>query len=135
MELEHTIKLGMEYKLNRLVELKDTSEYFGSGKVVVFATPCMILMMEQAAMLAVHNELPSGFTTVGLTVNIEHCAPTPVGEVVNAKAVLKEIDGRRLLFDVEAWNDKEVIGRGTHARFIVYKEKFMKKMNDKFGID
>lgn len=129
--MEHNIKVGMEYQLNKLVEQKDTAEYYGSGNVAVYATPCMISQMEQAAMLAVQQSLEKGCTSVGTKVNIEHCAATPTGMVVNTKAVLKEIDGRRLVFDVEAWDNKEIIGRGTHERFIIAKDRFMARVNEK----
>lgn len=131
--MEFNIGVGMTYEVERTVTHDATADFLMSGQALVFATPIMIMMMEQAAILAVYDRLGDGFATVGTVVNVEHCAPTPVGMRVWAKAVLKEIDGRRLVFDVTARNETEIIGRGTHERFIIEQQKFIDKANLKFG--
>lgn len=125
------LEAGITYEIERIVTPDVTAEAFGSGEVKVFATPIVILSMEQAAYFAVQDYLEDGAATVGTKVNIEHIAATPEGMKVRTKATLTEVDGRRLLFDVEAWDEKELIAVGKHERFIIYKEKFMAKANSK----
>lgn len=103
----------------------NTAVAYGSGGVKVFATPAMIGLMERAALTSVQPYLEEGLTTVGIRVDVEHLAATPVGMRVAATSRLTEIDGKRLVFQVEAGDEKELIGRGIHERFIVAEEKFL----------
>ncbi|MCL2415614.1 MAG: thioesterase family protein [Defluviitaleaceae bacterium] len=125
------MEIGTSYTIEKIVENEHTAHHYGSGSVFVYATPCMILHMEMAASLAVAPLLQEGITTVGTVVNIEHLAATPVGMKIKATAVLKEIDERRLVFIVEAYDEKGIIGRGTHERFIINTAKFMERTNAK----
>lgn len=106
----------------------DTAAVIGSGDLPVLATPRMVAGMEQAAMQAVAVALPEGSTTVGTQVAIEHLRATPVGATWTAVATLVKVDGRALHFEVEASDDKGVIGRGTHTRFVVEVARFMSKL-------
>ncbi|MCL2396659.1 MAG: thioesterase family protein [Defluviitaleaceae bacterium] len=115
----------MKYTAERIVEAKDTAVAIGSGEVEVFATPAMILLMEEAARLAVQPALPTGSTTVGTVVNVQHLAATPVGMKVRATATLTEINGRRLVFEVEATDEKGIIGKGIHERAVIDIQRFM----------
>ncbi len=108
-----------------------TAASYGSGLVPAFATPAMVGLMEGAAFDATRSYLDAGQTTVGMEVNIRHLAATPVGMRVRARAVLTRVDGRRLYFDVEAWDEVEKIGEGTHARMIVDSARFNAKFNAK----
>ncbi|OAT80689.1 thioesterase family protein [Desulfotomaculum copahuensis] len=103
----------------------NTAVAYGSGGVKVFATPAMIGLMEKAALTSVQPYLAEGLTTVGIRVNVEHLAATPIGMQVFATSRLTEIDGKRLVFQVEARDEMEIIGRGVHERFIVAEEKFL----------
>lgn len=123
--MEFNIKLGMIAKLEKTVTEKDTAKEFGSGAALVFATPMMIGLMEGAAMNAVKDYLPEGFSTVGTSVNIKHISATPVGKKVWAEAEIVEIDRKRLVFKVEAFDEDKKIGEGTHERFIIDEAKFM----------
>lgn len=123
--MEFNIKLGMIAKLEKTVTEKDTAKEFGSGAALVFATPMMIGLMEGAAMNAVKDYLPEGFSTVGTSVNIKHTSATPVGKKVWAEAEIVEIDRKRLVFKVEAFDEDKKIGEGTHERFIIDEAKFM----------
>ena len=123
--MEFNIKLGMIAKLEKTVTEKDTAREFGSGAALVFATPMMIGLMEGAAMNAVKDYLPEGFSTVGTSVNIKHISATPVGKKVWAEAELIEIDRKRLVFNVYAFDEDKKIGEGTHERFIIDEAKFM----------
>lgn len=121
------IRQGLKHTSQLVVADSDTAISVGSGDMPVLATPRMMALMENAAMLAVAVELHDGETTVGGHIESSHLAPTPVGATVTATATLKEIDGRKLHFDIEAWQGDTLIGRGTHLRFIVNRDRFMSK--------
>ena len=122
---------GLELTKSTAVTEEMSAVTMHSGGLHVFATPMMIALMEEAALECVDGYMDDGMTTVGTRVDIEHLSPTPVGCTVRARAVLSEIDRRRLVFTVEAHDEKGIIGRGTHERFIVDKEKFEKKCESK----
>ncbi|TET51393.1 MAG: thioesterase, partial [Actinomycetota bacterium] len=109
----------------------NTALKFGSGKVDVFGTPAMIALMEEASINTVDKNLPEGFATVGIELNIKHIAATPKGMNITASAELTEIDGRRLVFKVEAFDEVEKIGEGTHKRYIIELEKFRERAQGK----
>ena len=110
-----------------------TAAAVGSGMLPVFATPSMIELIEKAAAESVAAGLDPGMTTVGTRLDIAHTAATPVGMAVLAEAELSEIDGRRLVFTVRAFDEAGEIGSGTHERFIVNAEKFLAKAEAKKG--
>lgn len=107
------------------VDGTNTAVACGSGGVPVFATPAMIALMEKASLTSVESLLESGMTTVGTHIDVGHLAATPVGMRVVAHSELVGVEGRRLLFRVEVRDEVEVVGRGTHERFVVPVEKFM----------
>lgn len=114
------------YHISTLVVTPDlTARVAGSGDMDVLATPVMTALMENAAMLAVSGELSEGNTTVGGHIESSHLHPTPVGRTITARATLHEVDGRKLLFDVEAYDGETLIGKGTHLRFIVDRGRFL----------
>ncbi|KAB3534406.1 thioesterase [Alkaliphilus pronyensis] len=121
------LKIGMKSKIEIIVKQKDTAEEFGSGGVKVLATPLMIGLMEKAAMEAVDPHLPTGLATVGTNVNVSHLGATPVDMKAYATAELIDINGKKLTFKVEAFDEKEMIGKGTHDRYIIDLEKFISK--------
>ncbi len=125
------LTIGLSYELSEEVTKEKLASTKGSGGLDVFATPEMITMMEKAALLAVSKQLPEGDTTVGTAVNIKHTSPTLPGSTVRVTAALTEIDGRRLLFEVKAFDEAGEIGSGTHERFIVTAERFLEKAEKK----
>ena len=105
-----------------------TATSMGSGDLPVLATPAMMALMENAAMLAVAPHLPEGSTTVGGHISASHIKPTPVGETVTATATVTKVDGKKIEFEVKAhWGDV-LLGEGSHLRFIVDREKFMSRL-------
>lgn len=122
------MKEGASYTSTMRVVAETTADYIGSGDLAVLATPAMCALMENAAMLAVAPHLEAEQTTVGTALNIEHMRATKIGEVVTATAVLAEINGRELKFNIAARDGVGVIGEGTHTRFVVNREKFMSKL-------
>lgn len=125
----------MEFNFNKdlkfseiTVSSNDTANYYGSGDLDVYATPAMTALMENAAMNCVNQELPDGFTTVGIEINVRHIRATPVGVKVRAEALLEKVEGKKLIFKVEAYDDMGKIGEGIHKRYIVNSEEFFKKI-------
>ncbi len=108
-----------------------TAKAMGSGELEVLATPAMCALMEKASMNLVSPYLEEGQTTVGTALNIKHTAATPVGMEIKAESRLSEIDGRRLVFELRAYDGTGEIGTGTHERFIVNASKFMNKTKSK----
>jgi predicted thioesterase len=129
--MNFNLKIGMKAEIELVVEQQHTAMAFGSGGVKVLATPMMIGLMEKAALTAVDAHLGEGFATVGTIVNAKHMAATPVGMKVKAVAVLTNIEGKKLTFDIEAFDEKEKIGEGTHERFIIELAKFLKRTEEK----
>ena len=122
------MKIGLTYTSTLVISKDHVAAVMGSGDLHVFATPAMVALMENAAMLAVANHLPEGSTTVGAMMNTSHVKPSPVGDEVKATAVLIGIEGRKLTFSVKAEDSKGVIGEAVHVRYVVDKEKFMSKL-------
>ena len=108
----------------------NTAVAVGSGLLEVFGTPCMIALMEKATVNAVAPFLENDETTVGTQINVSHCKASAVGAVITARAELSEVQGRKLVFDVSAVDDKgDVIGEGRIERFVVFAERFMSKLS------
>ena len=122
------LEIGLTHTSNLVVADGNTAIALGSGDMPVLATPAMMALMENAAMLAVASELEDGETTVGGHIESSHLCPTPVGVEVAATATLEKIDGRKLYFNIVARQGDTIIGKGTHLRFIVNREKFLSKL-------
>ena len=125
------LEAGIRGEAATVVDNSNTAATMKSGELQVFATPCMIALMEQAAYQSVAGELEEGQGTVGTMMNVKHSSATPVGMQVTAKTELVEVDGRRLVFHVEACDERGLIGEGEHERFIIFNEKFQQKANAK----
>ena len=114
-----------------MVTKENTAAAVGSGCLLVYGTPYMIGLMEMAACNCVKEYMEEGQSTVGTMLNVQHTAATPVGMEVRAEAKLVAVDGRKLSFEVTAYDEKGEIGKGTHERFIIFEEKFLAKTYDK----
>ena len=125
------LALGLTGEVEAVVTEANTADRWGSGLVPVFGTPALVGLMESAAVQALKGCLPPGQTSVGGRIDVRHLAPTPVGMRVHARAELVEVDGRRLKFRVEAWDEAEKIGEATHERFVVDGERFVAKAKAK----
>lgn len=125
------LKAGIIKEITEKVTDKNTAKTMKSGELNVYATPAMIALMEQAAYTSVADELEEGQGSVGTLMNVKHISATPVGMEVTAKSELVEIDGRRLVFRVEAFDERGKIGEGEHERFIVNNVKFQQKADSK----
>lgn len=129
--MNHELLPGSIGEATVQVTAGNTAEAYGSGLLPVFSTPAMIALMEEAAVNCTGKYLEEGTTTVGTALNVRHLAATPMGLGVRARAELTEVSGRRLTFHVEAYDDREMIGEGTHERFIIQSDKFMTKVQTK----
>ena len=127
------METGLKGYAEVTVTKENTAAAVGSGLLEVFSTPAMIGLMESAAKDAVAPFLEEGQSTVGMRLEIDHLAPTPVGVKVCAEAELTEISGKFLTFRVEAFTGEEKIGGGIHKRCIISTEKFLSRMNAKYG--
>src|SRR5512139_267333 len=119
---------GLSAELSIVVTGDDTAISAGSGDVPVLATPRLLALAEAATVAAVRDHLPEGMTTVGATVALSHRAASPVGAEVVARGVLAEVDGRRLVFTVEAREGGKLVGTGRVERVIVDRERFLSRL-------
>ena len=132
------IEIGLKYTSELTVTDAFTAIAVGSGDMPVLATPMMMALMENAAMLAVKDELPEGSllakrtsssgTTVGGHIESSHLKPSKIGDVVRAEAEVTKVDGKKIEFKVAAYFCETLLGEGTHLRFIVDREKFMSRL-------
>ena len=127
--MEFNLREGMNWTEEITVTDKDTAANYASGAVDVFATPAMVALMESASKNCVDKFLPEGFSTVGIKISTSHIKATPVNMKVRCEAVVEKIDGKKILFNVTAWDEQGKIGEGTHERYIINIEEFMKKVN------
>lgn len=122
---------GIKGKESTIVNESNTAKTVGSGTLDVFATPAMIALMEETAWKSVAGYLEEGCGTVGISLNVTHDAPTPLGMEVTCESELVKVDGRKLTFELKAYDEKGTIGKGTHERFIVNDVKFQEKADGK----
>ncbi len=125
------ITVGLKGEVATLAEREDTAIEVGSGDLLVYATPCMVALMEGAACEAIAGCLSETQTTVGTALNIEHISATPVGLEVRAEATVTAVEGKVITFQVLAFDEAGQIGKGTHQRVIVNSQKFLDKAYSK----
>lgn len=125
------VETGIKGRVEKIVEKENLASSMGSGLMPVFATPCMVALMEETAWRSVEPHMEKGCGTVGTALNIKHLAATPEGMKVWCESELVEIDGRRLVFNVKVYDNSGIIGEGIHERFIINNEKFAAKAESK----
>ena len=121
------IDIGITNEKSVAVTIENTALAMGSGTLRVFATPAMIALCEGCCAESVEDLLDDGMTSVGTNINVAHLSASPLGASILCKSRLVHIDGRRLDFEVEVFDNTDLIGKGKHTRFIVDAEKFFKK--------
>lgn len=119
------LERGLSAEVERRVGADDLASALGSGGMGVLGTPALVALCEAAAYLAVAPVLEEGQSSVGTRIDLEHLAPTPPGLIVHARATLVAIQGRRLQFEIEAWDERRPVGRGTHERVVVEVARFL----------
>lgn len=131
MSLEDSVKIGAAGSAQIVVGDQHTAPHVGSGKVAVLATPVMVNLMEAAALDAAERFLPPGHQSLGTHLDVRHIAATPVGMTARARAEVVAIEGRKIHFRVEAWDERELIGDGTHVRVVVNVARFDERVQAK----
>jgi predicted thioesterase len=124
-------KVGSSHTIKRRVEPEHSADRHGNPGIDVFTTPLLCEWSEEAAVLAVQDQLDAGMITLGTRIDLKHLVATPIGMMVRVTATLKEIDGRKLSFTVEAYDEREKISECAHERFIVTKSRFLEKVAEK----
>ncbi len=119
---------GLLGELEHVVAEADTASRWGSGLVPVYSTPAMVGLMEMAAVHAVHGQLSPGQTSVGARIDVRHLAATPVGMQVRVRAELLRVEGRKLVFKIQAWDAVELIGEADHERYVIDEKRFVDKV-------
>ncbi len=122
------ITVGMKGTATTMVERADTAYEVGSGSLLVYATPCMVALMEGAACDAIAEALPEDKTSVGTALDISHLSATPVGLEVRAEAEVTEVNGSMITFQVTAYDETGKIGEGTHKRAVISTQRFLDKV-------
>lgn len=122
------LQKGLKFESRVCVTDSNTALALGSGDMAVFATPAMVALMENAAMMCVADYLPKGSATVGTAISTSHVKASALGAEIRAEAELLEVDGRRLEFAVKAYEGDRLIGEGSHTRFVVDRERFLSKL-------
>ncbi len=125
------IETGIKGQAEALVEREDTAQVVGSGDLLVYATPCMVALMEGAACQSVAPLLAEGESTVGTRMDVRHTSATPVGMTVRAESVVTAVDGRKITFEIHAFDEAGEIGSAVHERVIIRAERFLEKTYEK----
>lgn len=127
------METGIRGYAETVVDQTNIASAVGSGLLDVYSTPSMIALMEKAAADSVAPYLEEGQGTVGMRMEADHLAPTPLGQKVWAETELIEIDRRVLTFQIEVFSEKEKIGSAVHKRCIILNDRFLQKMRAKYG--
>lgn len=128
------LRVGMKGREQVIVSISKSAKEMGSGSLDVFATPALVALMEAASVNCVAGSIEQGKTTVGISINVKHTSPTGLGMTVAAESELTEIDGRRLVFKIAAYDKAGVIGTAVHERMIVDSAKLLEKANSKISL-
>ncbi|MEP6986054.1 MAG: thioesterase family protein [Chloroflexota bacterium] len=123
-----TITIGLNAEQSTTVTESLSAQTFGSGTLPVYATPALVALMETAAINAIHPLLLEHQTSVGTFISIKHLAASALGQTIRARAEVTAVEGNQITFSVQAWDTKQLIGEGTHTRFIIDIERFMKRL-------
>lgn len=128
-----SIQIGLKGRSETVVTEQNTANAVGSGLVPVFATPFMIALMENAAANSLLPHLAEDEGTVGTRLNVSHSSATPIGMKVWAETTVTAVEGKKILFEVAAFDEAGEVGRGTHERFIIQPERFLAKTQNKLN--
>ncbi len=134
MELAELIHPGMIREDNFEITLENSAIHLGSGSARVLATPWMIAFMERVSHRLLTCCLPEGYSSVGTHLDVHHRAPTPIGATIRVRVEVLNVDGYRVDYSIEAWDEVEKIGEGTHERVVIDEARFWKRVEKKMGI-
>ena len=133
MEINELIQPGMTRVDSFPIDIKNSAIHLGSGSSRVLATPWMIAFMERVSHRLLTCCLPEGYSSVGTHLDVRHLAPTPIGATIRVKAEVLSVDGIRIYFKIEAWDNLEKIGEGTHERVVIDEARFLRRVEKKIA--
>ncbi|MGM0508687.1 MAG: thioesterase family protein [Fusobacteriota bacterium] len=119
------LEIGMTNEMEKIVTRDELADRIGSGGLKVYSTPSMIAFIEKTCERCLNTKLEDGDTSVGIKVDIRHLKATLEGAKVRSKCIIKKVDGNKVFFEVEVYDENEKIGDGEHIRYIVNADKFM----------
>jgi predicted thioesterase len=128
MDVQDYLKPGLSRHMDFVIEDRHTASHIGSGTVGVLATPWMIAFMEINARTMLDEHLPEGYSSVGTRVDVHHLVPSPLGNSVRAKTKIDSVDGNKIILSVSVWDGDEEVGKGTHERYVIDVERFLKRV-------
>ncbi|HEX9616011.1 MAG TPA: thioesterase family protein [Anaerolineales bacterium] len=131
MDLIQILRPGMQREETFRVEEEHAAIHIGSGSSRVLATPWMIAFMERVSHRLVSENLPQGYSSVGVVVDVRHLAPTPIGGTVRVRAEIIELNGLNVALVVQAWDESELVGEGRHQRVVIDEARFLKRVEAK----
>ena len=131
MDISEFIHPGMSLETTFTVEAQHSAQHLGSGSLRVLATPIMIAFMENTSHRLLAQHLPQGYSSVGVLVNVRHLAPTPLGCSVRVRSEITEVDGLKVTFKVQAWDESEPVGEGQHQRMVIDQARFLRRVEEK----
>ncbi|MGY0373605.1 thioesterase family protein [Clostridium sp. JNZ J1-5] len=126
--MEFNVQEGTKGFMEIVVAEENSAKKIGSGLADVYATPAMVGLMENTAQSSIKGDLPEGYSTVGIEINVKHMKATPIGMKVRCESVLKKVEGKKLLFEIEAFDEVAKIGEATHWRYIINESDFISKI-------
>lgn len=126
--MELNIPLNLCNEEREIVNANNVATVVGSGSVEVFATPAMIALMEKTANNSLRNHLPEGCVTVGVEINTKHIKASGLGKEIVCKSELIKVDGKKIFFNISAYEGEDLIGQASHTRVVVDKEKFLNNL-------
>jgi len=127
----YNIQVGLAAERTETVTESLLATRLGSGSVAVYATPAMVALMESAAVATIEPLLTEGQASVGIALDVRHLAATPPGQQVRARSEVTEVDGRKVTFRVQVWDEQELIGEGTHTRYVIDVARFLERVQSK----
>lgn len=128
--MEFNIAIGATGTETMVVEMKDTAKAYGSGLAEVFATPAMIGFMENTAYRSIMRFLPNGYSTVGTYLEVKHLKATLPGKIVKCESTVTKLDGKKVDFTIQVWENQTIIGEAKHTRYIIDEVEFIKKIQN-----
>lgn len=128
MDLTSIFTVGMQRQENFIVQEQHSASQVGSGSLRVLATPIMIARIERNSHQLLAERLPPGYSSVGAQINIRHLAPSPVGSTIRIRSEIQLVEGLRVMFIVQAWDQDEEIGTGEHTRFVIEEDRFLRRV-------
>jgi len=126
-----SIEIGMTHEAKEKVTPAKTAVHIGSGSLQVYSTPSMVSFVERTCHESLAPHLPEGKTSVGTHVDIHHLAPTPLGGTVRARVEVVKVEGIKVYFKAEVWDEQELVGKGSHERAVIENERFLRRIREK----